>query len=99
MFSLHKTNHVQNSIETAITKHATATYGDLRSPILANFQKTPRKLQYSTIKQKFINNWENLIFHTTQTRSYCGPLYWETANASRHKCKSLTESLTTNFGN
>lgn len=43
-------HHVQNSNDAAIIIHATATYGDLRSPILASFQKTPNSLSTKRMK-------------------------------------------------
>lgn len=43
-------HHVQNSNDAAIIIHATATYGDLRSPILASFQKTPKSLLTKRMK-------------------------------------------------
>lgn len=38
-------NYVQNNIDAAIIKHATPTYGDFLSPILASFQNIPSILQ------------------------------------------------------
>lgn len=96
----------QNSRDAAISTQLRATYGDLRSPIRANFQNVPSILWKRKVREfdeyviwwcMYSSGWDWQVIFARLTLSYSGRWMTGRMTADMYTYKSATESPTTNF--